>query len=79
MILIKKIKKQFGKLKVLNRVDLSFEKGQCIALIGPNACGKTTLIKCILGMVLPDSGEIMFNGVSIQNDDQYRTHIGYMP
>lgn len=79
MIEIQNIKKKFGKLKVLNAVDLTFKKGQCIALIGPNACGKTTLIKSILGMVVPDSGKILFNGVSIQNDDQYRAHIGYMP
>lgn len=79
MIEIKKLKKQFGKLQVLNEVDLNFEKGQCIALIGPNACGKTTLIKSILGMVVPNSGDVLFKGVSIKNDDAYRSQIGYMP
>ena len=60
MIEIKEIKKKFGKLSVLNDINLHLLKGECIALIGPNGCGKTTLIKCILGMVLPNKGEIFF-------------------
>ena len=48
MIEIKDINKKFGKLEVLKNVNLSCKKGECIALIGPNGCGKTTLIKSIL-------------------------------
>lgn len=79
MIAVENLSKQFGKLQVLDRVNLSCNKGECIALIGPNACGKTTLIKSILGMVIPDSGSIRFNGESIARHDQYRNDIGYMP
>jgi Cu-processing system ATP-binding protein len=79
MIVIRDISKQFGKLHVLENIQLECNKGECIALIGPNSCGKTTLIKCILGMVLPDKGEILFKGKSIDNDFAYRQHIGYMP
>ena len=79
MIEIKNINKKFGKLNVLNDVNLSFEKGECIALIGPNGCGKTTLIKSVLGMVLPDSGTIHFNGNSVLGEYLYREKIGYMP
>ncbi len=79
MIEIKNITKNFGKLKALNGLNLELNKGECIALIGPNGCGKTTLIKSILGMVLPSSGEILFNGKSIKNDNDYRSQIGYMP
>ncbi len=79
MIKIENINKKFGKLSVLNGINLSFEKGQCIALIGPNGCGKTTLIKSILGMVIPDNGLIEFNGKSIIGDYLYRERIGYMP
>ncbi|ESU23369.1 ABC transporter [Flavobacterium enshiense DK69] len=64
---------------MLKNVSLSFQKGECIALIGPNGCGKTTLIKSILGMVLPDSGEIDFEGKSVLGDYRYREKIGYMP
>lgn len=79
MIAIKNINKKFGKLEVLKDIELTFQKGECIALIGPNGCGKTTLIKSILGMVLPDSGSIVFNGKSILKKFQYRENIGYMP
>ena len=79
MIEIKNCKKKFGKLEVLQNINLSFKKGECIALIGPNGCGKTTLIKSILGMVLPDSGSIEFNGKSVFGEFLYREHIGYMP
>ncbi|MEC4050774.1 ABC transporter ATP-binding protein [Flavobacterium sp. SUN046] len=79
MIEIKNINKKFGKLNVLNDVNLSFKKGECIALIGPNGCGKTTLIKSILGMVLPDKGSIEFNGISVLGAYLYRENIGYMP
>lgn len=79
MIEIQNVSKRFGKLQVLNNVQLNCNKGECIALIGPNGCGKTTLIKSILGMVLPDKGDIIFNGKSIKNDFAYRSQIGYMP
>jgi Cu-processing system ATP-binding protein len=79
MIRFENIDKSFGRLKVLNQVNLVVEQGQCIALIGPNACGKTTLIKSLLGMVIPDSGDILFDGRSIIDDVMYRKRIGYMP
>lgn len=79
MIEIKNISKKFGKLEVLKDVTLSCKSGECIALIGPNGCGKTTLIKSILGMVLPSSGSIEFNGKSVLGEYIYREKIGYMP
>ncbi|MGV9004494.1 ABC transporter ATP-binding protein [Flavobacterium sp.] len=79
MIEIKDINKKFGKLEVLKNVNLSCKKGECIALIGPNGCGKTTLIKSILGMVIPDKGSIEFSGKSILKEFLYRENIGYMP
>lgn len=79
MIEIKEIAKKFGKLSVLNDINLHLSKGECIALIGPNGCGKTTLIKSILGMVLPNKGEIFFQQKSIFKDIAYRSKIGYMP
>lgn len=79
MIEIKNIYKKFGKLEVLNDINLSFKKGECIALIGPNGCGKTTLIKSILGMVIPSKGDILFNEKSVLKEFKYREQIGYMP
>lgn len=79
MIVAKNITKTFGRLKALNDLSVSFNQGECIALLGPNGCGKTTLIKSILGMVVPDSGLIEFNGQSISKQWLYRSKIGYMP
>jgi Cu-processing system ATP-binding protein len=79
MIDIRNLNKSFGKLTVLDDVNLTCESGECIALIGPNGCGKTTLIKSILGMVVPDSGEIRFDGKQVKKDYRYREQIGYMP
>lgn len=79
MIVAKNITKTFGRLRALDNMSVSFSKGECIALLGPNGCGKTTLIKTILGMVVPDSGAIEFNGKSISQQWLYRNQIGYMP
>lgn len=79
MIIATNVSKQFGKLKVLDNLSVTCNKGECIALIGPNGSGKTTFIKAILGMVICDSGFITFNGKNIKNNWQYREQIGYMP
>ncbi|WP_281323372.1 ABC transporter ATP-binding protein [Flavobacterium aestivum] len=79
MIEIKNISKKFGKLEVLNDINLTFNSGECIALIGPNGCGKTTLIKSVLGMVIPSKGDVLFDQKSILGKYRYRENIGYMP
>lgn len=79
MIDIKDISKSFGKLSVLRGIDLNLNRGQCVALIGPNGCGKTTLIKIILSMVMADKGEVIINGQLITKGIAYKKMIGYMP
>jgi Cu-processing system ATP-binding protein len=79
MIQIQHVHKRFGKLTVLNDVNLSLKGGQCIALIGPNGSGKTTLIKTILGMVVSQSGKILFKEKDTAHKWEYRKEIGYMP
>jgi Cu-processing system ATP-binding protein len=73
------VNKKFGALQVLNKVSFKGYLGECIALVGPNGCGKTTLIKCILGMVRPDSGTLLCNNTNIASGWEYRSQIGYMP
>ena len=79
MIKVENLHKRFKKLQALNNINVDFNKGQVISLIGPNGSGKTTLIKSILGLVKPDNGNILFNGISINKDIAYRKDIGYMP
>ena len=79
MIIASNVTKRFGKLTALDNVSATCNKGECIALIGPNGSGKTTMIKSILGMVVPDSGFITFKGSNISHHYKYREDIGYMP
>jgi Cu-processing system ATP-binding protein len=79
MIIATNVTKRFGKLTALDSINVVCNKGESIALIGPNGSGKTTFIKCLLGMVVPDSGFITFNQHNINKDWKYRREIGYMP
>lgn len=79
MIDIKNVNKKFGKLHVLKDISVQIKKSNSVALLGPNASGKTTFIKCLLGMLIPDSGTIEINNQSIKGDYKYRNIIGYMP
>lgn len=79
MIKFKNINKYFDKFHVLKNINLNFTENNIVALIGPNACGKTTFIKHLIGMVVANSGEILFNNKSIAKNWEYRNYIGYMP
>lgn len=79
MIELEDVSKKFGSVHALNQVNIGFDAGKSYALIGPNGSGKTTMIKSILGMVIPTHGEIRVDGKSIRNDWKYREKIGYMP
>ncbi|MFP5308942.1 MAG: ABC transporter ATP-binding protein [Actinomycetes bacterium] len=55
----------FGGLKAVDGVDLTVDQGEIVSIIGPNGAGKTTFFNCITGLVTPDSGRILFEGVDI--------------
>jgi Cu-processing system ATP-binding protein len=79
MIQITGVNKRYGKLSVLEGVDLSIRPGRVTAVVGPNGAGKTTLIKMIVGLARPDAGSIDVGGVRVNGDPAYRARIGYMP
>lgn len=79
MIKVSNIKKSYKNIKALKGVSFEALPGKVTGLIGPNGCGKTTLIKSVLGLVLPDFGEIEVLGQSVSNHHDYRKNIGYMP
>jgi len=60
MLYIEGIVKDFGGLRALADVTVSFDKGEFVGLIGPNGSGKTTLLNCITGIYTPDAGTIRF-------------------
>ena len=79
MIEARHITKTFGTLRVLDDLSLSIGPRRITGLVGPNAAGKTTLAKIILGLTKADSGTLEIDGTPIGADDSYRSRIGYMP
>lgn len=80
---IKNLRKSFGKKEVLKGVDLQLNRGENIAILGKSGTGKSVLIKCIVGLVLPDSGTINVLGNkvgSIEKEelDLLRQKVGYL-
>ena len=63
------ISKRFGKVNVLNGVDLSLEKGQVMSIIGSSGSGKTTLLRCLNFLETPDLGKILVDGDCIFDSD----------
>ncbi|MFA5963705.1 MAG: LPS export ABC transporter ATP-binding protein [Sphingomonas sp.] len=76
------IAKSYDKRAVLTDVSVSVGRGEVIGLLGPNGAGKTTCFYSVMGLVKPDSGRIMLDGVDITGLPMYRRAIlglGYLP
>lgn len=64
MIEVRNIKKVFGSKTVIDDVSATMKAGQCNLIIGTSGSGKTVLMKCMVGLFEPDSGEVLYNGQS---------------
>ncbi len=76
------IAKSYDKRAVLTDISLSVSKGEVLGLLGPNGAGKTTCFYSIMGLVRPDSGRILMDGVDVTKLPMYRRAIlglGYLP
>ena len=62
---IKSLNTFYGESHILRDVDLTVNTGEMVCLIGRNGVGKTTLLKSLIGLLKPKSGEILFNGNSL--------------
>jgi branched-chain amino acid transport system ATP-binding protein len=65
MLKLSDIRTRYGPIDVLKGIDLEVKQGELVCLLGGNACGKTTTMKTIIGLVKPYQGEIEFNGQNI--------------
>ena len=83
MIEIKNLKKSFGEKVILHDVNLTMGTGKCNLIIGSSGSGKTVLMKCMVGLFAPDSGQILYDGtslteISIEERKQLRQQIGML-
>ncbi|GEP59066.1 ABC transporter ATP-binding protein [Reyranella soli] len=72
----------YGRTPVLRGVDMTIAKGEIVSLIGRNGVGKTTTMRCLIGLLPATSGQIVFLGQSITElpaDERARLGIGYIP
>lgn len=65
MIKVKNVTKKFGDITALSNVTFNVDKGEFVFITGPSGAGKTTVLKLILREILPDEGEIIFDGVNV--------------
>ena len=68
MILLKDVRKSFGKLEVLKGIDAEVSKGEVVCIIGPSGCGKSTILRCINGLERYDGGSITIDGEKVDCD-----------
>ena len=76
------IAKSYDKRSVLSDISLTVGKGEVLGLLGPNGAGKTTCFYSIMGLVRPDSGRILMDGIDVTKLPMYRRAIlglGYLP
>lgn len=82
MISISKLNQRYGGTQILWDLDLDIKPGSCTCIMGRNGVGKTTLLKCLMGLLPVQSGDILLNDEPLQNKPaEYRAPagIGYVP
>ena len=82
MIELKGVRKKFGRQVVLDGVDFVVNQGETVALLGPSGTGKSVLLKHIIGLLKPDAGDVLVDGVSVPHMGRkdlaaMRQRIGY--
>jgi NitT/TauT family transport system ATP-binding protein len=66
-VTIRGLCKRFGKAVIYDNFDLDIPRGELISVFGPNGCGKSTLINMIAGLIPPDAGQILFDGMQLND------------
>src|SRR5665648_1122650 len=79
-IILENVSKSYGENSILDNFNLKICKGDFLTIIGSSGCGKTTVLKLINGLLIPDSGRILGNGEDISKIDQIqlRRKMGYV-
>lgn len=78
MIMIQNVTKEFKKQVVLKDISINFNRGKIYGIIGRNGSGKTVLLKCICGLLLPSGGTVKVNNQIIGKDVDFPENIGFI-
>ena len=83
IIKIKDLSKSFGDKTILNKISLNVHRGENLVVFGQSGTGKSVLLKCIIGLLEPDEGEIQINGKNVENItmkemNEIRKEIGFL-
>ena len=68
MITVDSVSKSFGKKKILENLSLEVKTNETVCLLGPNGCGKTTLLNILSGLTMPDQGSIVIDDVLVNGN-----------
>ena len=80
MLTIRNLNKSYGSFRALNNVNLHIDKGELFGFVGANGAGKTTTMKICVGLMKPDSGEVIIDGREVlKNNRELKSKVGYMP
>ena len=80
VIEVKGLTKLYENKRGINNLNFTLDAGKILCIIGNNGAGKTTALKCIMNLLIPDQGEILINGNSIFMDSKkYKKNISYIP
>ena len=80
LLVLRGVDKAFGDTRALRGINLEVVRGQTTVLIGSSGCGKSTVLRLVIGLLAPDRGEVRFDGavVSTADDSPHRRRIGYV-
>lgn len=80
MIKLIDVQKSFGEIHAVNKISIEIAEGEIFGFIGNNGAGKTTTIKMMIGLLKPDYGKVMINGIDVIEDSlSFKKYVGYAP
>ena len=80
MLQINHLYKSYGKFQAVSNLTLHIPQGDLFGFVGPNGAGKTTTIRMVCGLMLPDRGDIVINGMNaLSQQKEIKKQIGYVP